>query len=271
MHLSSAAMTLLSILVIVLVGLVAFLILRRAVRLFSARFLATPQADDPSLAISGPERVKRVETIARLIIRTAAVVIGLVVVLMALSQLGIDIGPAIAGVGVAGVAISLGTQTFVRDLVAGMFILAENQFSRGDIVRIGGAEGVVEEFGLRRTVLRDIEGTVHHVPNGQITVASNLTRVWSRVNLDVAVARDADLEQALRLLDEIGTTMAADPEWHDRILEPPAVLRVENIGETAVTLKVLGMVRAAEQWSVAGEFRRRTVAAFDEAGIGLRG
>lgn len=271
MLLSSATATLLAILLIIAVGLVTFGVFRHAVRIFASRFLAPRPNDDPALAISGSERAKRVETISHLVVRVAAVVIGLVVVLMALSQIGIDIGPAIAGVGVAGVAISLGTQTFIRDFVAGIFILAENQFSRGDIVRIGGAEGVVEEFGLRRTVLRDLDGTVHHVPNGQITVASNLTRVWARINVDVAVARDANLDEASRLLDEIGSAMAADPEWHDRILEPPAVLRVEAIGEDAVTLKVLGMVRAADQWSVAGEFRRRTVASLDEAGIGLRG
>jgi small conductance mechanosensitive channel len=204
-------------------------------------------------------------------VSVAGVLILVVVVLMGLSQVGIDIGPAIAGLGVAGIAISLGTQTFVRDLVAGVFILAENQFSRGDIVRVAGAEGVVEDFGLRRTVVRDLDGIVHHVPNGQITVASNLTRVWARVNLDVAVARDADLDRASAILDEIGATMAADPEWSDRILEAPAVLRIEAIGESAVTYKVLGMVRAAEQWAVAGEFRRRALAALADAEISLRG
>lgn len=271
MLISSAVATLLAIVLIVAVGLASFLVVRHAVRVVAGRFLAARPTDDPALAISGAERVKRVETISRLVVRVAAVVIVLVVGLMSLSQVGIDIGPAIAGVGVAGIAISLGTQTFVRDVVAGIFILAENQFSRGDIVRIGGVEGVVEEFGLRRTVLRDLDGTVHHVPNGQIVVASNLTRVWARINLDVAVARDANLDEASRLLDVVGAAMAADPEWGDRILEAPGVLRVEAMGEHAVTLKVLGMVRAADQWSVAGEFRRRTLAALDEAGIGLRG
>ena len=271
MLISSAVATLLAIVLIVAVGIVAFLVVRHAVRVFAGRFLAARPMDDPALAISGAERVKRVETISRLVVRVSAIVIVLVAGLMSLSQVGIDIGPAIAGVGVAGVAISLGTQTFVRDVVAGIFILAENQFSRGDIVRISGVEGVVEEFGLRRTVLRDLDGTVHHVPNGQIVVASNLTRVWARINLDVAVARDANLEEASRLLDEVGSAMAADPDWGQQILEAPAVLRVEAMGEHAVTLKVLGMVRAADQWSVAGEFRRRTIAALDEAGIGLRG
>lgn len=271
MPISPAAATLLAILLTAAIGLVAYLILRRMVRIISARILAQPAPGDGELTMSGPERVKRVETIAHLVVSVAGVIILIIVVLIGLSEIGIDIGPAIAGLGVAGVAISLGTQTFVRDLVAGILILAENQFSRGDIVRVAGAEGVVEDFGLRRTVLRDLDGTVHHVPNGQIIVASNLTRVWARVNLDVAIAADADLDRASALLDEIGTTMAADPEWDDRILEPPAVLRIEAIGESAVTLKVLGMVRAAEQWSVAGEFRRRVVASFSEAGIGLRG
>lgn len=272
MPVSPALATLLAIVLIAAIGIVGFLILRRVVHLVAARLLAPGPSDDPATIMSGPERAKRVETISRLVVRVAGVVIVIIVALMSLSQIGIDIGPAIAGLGVAGLAISLGTQTVVRDVVAGIFILAENQYSRGDIVRLKDAvEGTVEDFGLRRTVLRDLDGTVHHVPNGQITVASNLTRVWSRINVDIAVARDADLERAARLLDEIGAAMSVDPEWDDRILEPPAVLRVEAIGEAAVTLKVLGMVRAAEQWSVAGEFRRRTVLAFDEAGIGLRG
>ena len=271
MLVSSAVATLLAIVLIAAVGLVSYLVVRHAVRVVARRFLAARPTEDPALVISGAERVKRVETISRLAVRVAAILIVLIVGLMILSQVGVDIGPAIAGVGVAGVAISLGTQTFVRDLVAGIFILAENQFSRGDIVRIGGVEGVVEEFGLRRTVLRDLDGTVHHVPNGQIAVASNLTRVWARINLDVAVARDANLDEATRLLDEVGSAMMEDPDWGDRILEAPAVLRVEAMGEHTVTLKVLGMVRAADQWSVAGEFRRRTIAALDKAGIGLRG
>lgn len=271
MPLTPAAQTALTIVLILIVGAVGFLVLQRTVRIVAGRVLAMTPSDDPAVATSGPERVKRVETLSRLTVRVALVVIVIVVVLMALSEVGIDIGPAVAGLGIAGVAIGLGTQTFVRDLVAGIFILAENQFSRGDIVRIAGAEGLVEEFGLRRTVLRDLDGTVHHVPNGQITVASNLTRVWARVNLDVAVARDADIDAAGRLLDEVGAALAADPQWSNRILEAPAVLRVEAIGETAVTFKVLGTVRAAEQWAVAGEFRRRTVRALDGAGIGLRG
>jgi small conductance mechanosensitive channel len=271
MIVTPAVATALAIIVTALLGLIAFFVIRRAVHIVSARILATPGPADPASAMSGPERVKRVETIAHLVVSVAGVLILVIVVLMGLSQVGIDIGPAIAGLGVAGIAISLGTQTFVRDLVAGVFILAENQFSRGDIVRVAGAEGVVEDFGLRRTVVRDLDGIVHHVPNGQITVASNLTRVWARVNLDVAVARDADLDRASAILDEIGATMAADPEWSDRILEAPAVLRIEAIGESAVTYKVLGMVRAAEQWAVAGEFRRRALAALADAEISLRG
>jgi moderate conductance mechanosensitive channel len=125
----------------------------------------------------------------------------------------------------------------------------------------------VEDFSLRRTTLRDLDGTVHTVPNGQITVASNLTRVWARVNLDIPVAYDTDLDVATRLINQVGEELHGDPEWRGRLLEAPSVVRVGHFGDTGVSLKVLGQVPAAEQWAVAGELRKRILAAFAQRGI----
>lgn len=134
-------------------------------------------------------------------------------------------------------------------------------------MRIADVDGVVEDFSLRRTTLRDLDGTVHTVPNGQITVASNMTRLWARVNLDISVAYDTDIDRATELIDEVGTQLLADETWGPGLLEAPSVMRVNALADSDVTLKVLGQVRAAEQWAVAEELRKRILAAFGRQGI----
>jgi small conductance mechanosensitive channel len=208
--------------------------------------------------------MKTLETLAD---RLAAIVIGLIALLMVLSQFDVDIGPAIAGLGVVGIAVGFGAQTLVRDWLAGIFIVIENQYSVGDVVSIAGVDGVVEGFSLRRTVLRNLDGTVHNVPNGQIVVASNMTRGFARVNVDVSVAYDTDIDRASAVINRIGEEMQNDPAWADKIIEPPAVMRVNALGDSSVALKVLGQVKPAQQWAVSGELRKRVLAAFAAEGI----
>src|SRR5207248_340466 len=150
------------------------------------------------------------------------------------------IGPAIAGLGIAGIAIGFGAQSLVKDYLNGALILIENHFSRGDVVRLAGVSGTVEDFSLRRTTLRDLDGVVHTVPNGEITIASNLTRTWARINQDVVIAYGTDIDAATDVVDEVGKEMAADPAWKRRVLEAPRVDRVAALGEYGVTLKILG-------------------------------
>jgi small conductance mechanosensitive channel len=266
LHLSEAWSTIASILLIVLVGLVAFLALRLAADRVAARLLVR-QRDEELAVLPQIELERRVRTLQNLAVRSGGAVIVIIAVLMALDKLDVNIGPAIAGLGVAGIAVGLGAQTLVRDWLAGIFIVLENQYSQGDVVRIAGVSGVVEDFSLRRTSLRDLDGAVHSVPNGQITVATNLTRVWSRVNMDIPVAYGTDIEEATRVINEIGEKLHADPEWGARMLEAPTVMRVNALGESGVSLKVLGQVRAAEQWAVAGELRKRILATFAQRGI----
>lgn len=265
-HLAAWVEQLLKLVAIVAVASIAYAVLRSATRLAVTHILErrTDAEDDQ---VTTMELERRVRTLERLSLRTAAIVMAVIAVLMALSTVQIDIGPAIAGLGVVGIAVGLGAQTLIKDWLAGIFVVLENQYSQGDVVRIAGVDGVVEDFSLRRTVLRDLDGTVHSVPNGQITVASNLTRVWARVNLDVRVGYSTDIDATTRLIDAIGQKLQADPEWGARMLEAPTVVRVEALGENGVTLKVLGQVRAAEQWAVAGELRKRILAAFGEHGI----
>jgi len=155
----------------------------------------------------------------------------------------------------------------VKDYLNGALILIENQFSKGDVIRVAGVAGTVEDFSLRRTTLRDLDGVVHTVPNGEIAVASNLTRVWSRINQDVSVAYGTDIDKAMEVVDNVGREMASDPAWKRRVLETPRVDRVSALGEYGVTLKILGTVRATEQWAAAGELRKRLLVAFKANGI----
>ena len=186
---------------------------------------------------------------------------------MIMGRLGLDIGPAVAGLGVVGIAVGFGAQFLVRDYLNGALILIENQYAKGDVVRIGGVAGTVEDFTLRRTTLRDLDGIVHTVPNGEVKVASNLTRVWSRINQNVTVAYGTDIDKATEVVDAVGREMAAEPAWHRRILEAPHVERVEALAELGVTLKILGTVRAPDQWAASGELRKRLLAAFRANGI----
>ena len=219
--------------------------------------------------LSAIEVQKRMDTLDELganVIRAFVVMIAGITILDALE---LNIGPAVAGLGVVGIAVGFGAQSLVRDYLNGALILVENQYSKGDVVSIAGVSGAVEDFSLRRTTLRDLDGIVHTVPNGEIKVASNRTRTWARINQNVTVAFGTDIDKAIEVVEELGKSMAADPVWKRRILEPPRVERVESIDERGVTLKILGTVRASEQWAAGGEFRKLLLEAFAKNGIRL--
>jgi small-conductance mechanosensitive channel len=215
-------------------------------------------------AVELKKRMDTIDTLATAVIRFFIVVIA---GLMVLDKLGLDIGPAVAGLGVVGIAVGFGAQTLVRDYLNGVLILIENQYSKGDVVRLAGVAGTVEDFNLRRTTVRDIDGVVHTIPNGEVKVASNLTKVWARINEDVTVAYGTDIDKAIAVVDKVGRDLASEPEWQRRILEAPRVERVEAFAEFGITLKILGSVRAPEQWAARGEFRKRLLAAFAANGI----
>jgi small conductance mechanosensitive channel len=235
------------------------------VRGIARALLNRENLEGTALELTAPELKKRQDTIESLAVNVIRFFVVVIAGLMILETgFRLDIGPAIAGLGIAGIAVGLGTQHLVRDYLNGALILAENQYAIGDVVRIAGVSGVVEDFTLRRTTLRDQDGTVHTVPNGEVTVASNLTRVFARVNQDVQVVYGTDIEKATEVVDGIGRSMADDADWGPRILEAPHVDRVSALGELGVTLKILGTVRASEQWAVGGELRKRLLVAFQE-------
>jgi small-conductance mechanosensitive channel len=210
---------------------------------------------------------KRTNTLVGVLIGISRVIIVVVVLLMILNEAGVPIGPMLAGFGIAGVAVGFGAQYLIRDLIAGIFILWENQYRVGDVAMVGGVAGLVEDVTLRKTVLRDLDGIVHHVPNGEIRVASNYSRHFSRVNLNVSVSYGTDLDRAISVINRVGEELTADKNWQGRIITPPIALRVDNLGDSGIDIKITCDVKPLEQWAVTGELRLRLKKAFDAEGI----
>jgi small-conductance mechanosensitive channel len=254
---------------IVVLAALLIVLSQRVVRGVVRAAIDRASAGDPEGDLSPVEVAKRIDTLDALltgVIRTFVVIVAIV---MILSELGLNIGPAIAGLGIVGIAVGFGAQALVRDYLNGALILLENQYSKGDVVTIADVSGLVEDFTLRRTTLRDLDGVVHTVPNGQVSVSSNRTRSWARINLDVSVAYATDMEEATRVINAVGRDIAADPDWKERILEAPHVERITELGSSGVTIKILGLVRAHDQWAAAGELRKRLLIAFADAGISI--
>jgi moderate conductance mechanosensitive channel len=203
------------------------------------------------------ELKKRIDTLSDVVFRTVLAVMLLITGLTILSNAGFNITPILAGAGVVGLAVGLGAQSLIRDTLNGIFILLENQFARGDVITAGGVSGYVEDVNLRRTLVRDQDGTLHNVPNGAITIASNHTKRWARVHLNIAFAITEDARRAIELIDTVGAELAADEKYASMVVTPPRALWVESLGEGAMKIKVLGDTRPGAQWEVAGEFRRR--------------
>ncbi|WP_420125414.1 mechanosensitive ion channel family protein [Longimicrobium sp.] len=210
---------------------------------------------------------QRTRTLISLLRSVGVVLIVVLFIFMTLGALGVQLGPLLAGAGVLGLAVSFGAQSLVKDVISGLFMLFENQFGVGDVIRIEGVSGAVEQMTLRVVVLRDTHGAVHIVPNGQITKVSNLTRGWSRAVLDVAVAHAEDPDRAMAALREVGEEMYEDPAWKPLLVEPVQVPGIENLTDAAVTIRVMAKTLPLKQWDVARELRRRIKLRFDRDGI----
>ena len=255
---------------LIVIAVAAYIALRLA-RLFVHGIVKTlldrEATEGTAQELSSVELSKRMDTLDQLGADVLRFMIVVIAGLMILGRLGFDIAPAVAGIGVVGIAVGFGAQSLVRDYLNGSLILVENQFAKGDVIRVAGVAGTVEDFTLRRTTLRDLDGVVHTVPNGEITVASNMTRTWARINQDVTIAYGSDIDKTIAVVDDVGRVMAADPVWKRRVLEAPRVERVQALAEYGITLRILGSVRAADQWEARGDFRKRLLAAFDANGI----
>ncbi len=262
--------------------LVLFVVYRAAA--WAARGLARRAAGAPMAGIGElaeedrrgrlAERARRIDTLAAFglrLLRWAVFAAGAAVVIALLAP---DLWTSLGALGIAlsvaaGGAVGFGAQQLVRDYLNGALILGENPYGIGDVVMIAGVRGTVEDVGLRRTVVRDADGTVHSVPNGQIGVASNFTRTFSRVNERFVVAFGTDIDRATAVVDAVGHELATDPGWAPRILEAPGVARVDPVADPGVPIVVGATVRPGQQWAVAAELRRRVLAAFARERIEL--
>jgi small-conductance mechanosensitive channel len=212
-------------------------------------------------------KTRRVETVAALIRSTASATVWTIAVLMALSELGLNLGPLIAGAGIVGVAVGFGAQNLVRDFLSGIFMLLEDQYGVGDVIDAGAATGTVESISLRTTRLRDVNGTVWHLPNGHIERIGNRSQQWSRAVLDIDVSYQTDIGHATDVIKRTAQTMCDDAAFSGSILSPPEVWGVENLGLDSVTIRLVLKTAPHDQLKVIRELRARVKTAFDDAGI----
>lgn len=215
----------------------------------------------------GQAQEKRAKTLESVLSSALSVIIWIMAGLMVISELGVNIGPLLAIAGVAGIALGFGGQYLIRDLISGLFIILEDQYRVGDVACVADTCGLVEDINLRRTILRDLDGVVHHVPNGEIVKASNLSKQFSRVNLNIGIDYSSDLEQVIRVVNKIGKELAEDPQWEKDILKPPQWVGVDDFADSAIIIKILGDTKPLRQWDVTRELRKRLKITFDKEGI----
>lgn len=228
----------------------------------AVRVAVLPEKDAPPEA-----EKKREDTLIRIF--TGATGIGIITIaaMMVLQEAGLKIGPMLAGAGIVGIAVGFGGQYLIKDIITGMFIILENQYRIGDVVNIDSTGGLVEDISLRKTTLRDMNGTVHHIPHGEIKKVSNLSKKYARVNLDIGIAYDSNLEHVIKVINATGKELAEDKYFRNLILTPPVFLRVEEFADSAIIVKILGDTKPLKQWEVSGELRKRIKIAFDREKI----
>ena len=212
----------------------------------------------------------RVQTLRSVVASSSRALILLSALAVILSELSVNVTGLLAGVSILGLAVSFGAQSLVKDVITGFFVLLEDQYGVGDVVRVNGAGGLagsVEHLNLRVTVLRDLEGTAHIIPNGQILTVSVLSKDWARVVADIDVPHDLKLDTALELIGGVAQTLHDDPIWTEKFLERPEVLGVQALGAVGVTIRTVMKVQPKEQWGLSREFKKRIKNAFDAAGL----
>ena len=247
--------------IIAVIALIIMLSIRKIVpKVISARI--------PKIREESPDELaSRSKTLSAVIVQFTSIMIWVIAGIMILSVVGVNIAPIIAAVGVAGLAIGLAAQNIIRDYLHGFFIIMEDWYRIGEVATVAGIGGLVENISLRRTILRDLNGTLHIIPNSKIELASNMTRDWSRVNLNIGVSYNEDLSKVFRVIDQVGKEMKEDPAFADDLITAPQAVRVDNLGDSAVEIKVLADTKPIKQWSLMGELRRRLKDRFDQEGI----
>jgi len=210
------------------------------------------------------KRAETLKSVIRYVLNIGILVIAVVIIL---DELGIEIGPILAAAGVFGLAVGFGAQSLVKDVISGFFILLEDQIRVGDVVQIADKGGIVEEVNLKMTILRDLAGNVHYVPNGEIKVVTNMTKGYSRYLFDIGVAYREDVDEVMAIMKEVDEDLRSDPDFKNDILEPLEILGLDQFAESALIIKARTTTKPIKQWRVAREFNRRLKKKFDEKNI----
>ncbi|HQH19630.1 MAG TPA: mechanosensitive ion channel family protein [Bacteroidales bacterium] len=217
--------------------------------------------------ISPDSEKKREETLIHIFKFTIKVVIWIIAGLMILEEFGVQIAPILAAAGIVGIAFGFGGQYLIKDIISGLFIILENQYRIGDIVAFDKVSGLVENITLRKTTLRDMDGTVHHIPHGEVKTVSNYSKDFSRINLNVDIAYNSDLEKVIRLVNRVGQELFNDDNFKEMLVTPPQFLRVDNLEDSSVVIKIVADTKPLKQWELTGELRKRLLIAFNKEGI----
>jgi moderate conductance mechanosensitive channel len=270
----------LRLLLIFLVALIVNRIVRRLIASFVARTTneeaehvrkklrrLTPSSLQATSSVAPLRAASRAETIGLVLKSTASIVIYSIATMTALSEIGINLGPLIAGAGIAGVALGFGAQSLVKDFLSGLFMLAEDQYGVGDVIDVGEAVGTVEVVNLRTTKLRAVDGTVWHVPNGEIRRVGNMSQQWARALLDVEVAYSTDLGKAQDVVKEVADQLWREDTWRVDILEEPEIWGVQALGASGIAIRLVVKTQPGRQWAVSRELNRRIKDRFDAEGI----
>ena len=265
---------------ILVVAWIVTRIVKRAIVRFTKRIASAPANSRlQKLREKGPGRVlmeeaersraeARAETLGHVLRSVAVAFIWTFVALIVLGEIGVNLGPLIAGAGIGGVALGFGAQSIVKDFLSGLFMLIEDHYGVGDWVDLGYASGTVEEVSLRSTTIRDVKGTVWHVPNGEIARVGNYSQLWSKAVVDIEVSYDTDARVAMGVMQQVANELWSDPEWGgDELSEPPTVFGIQSLGASGVGLRLAVKTEPSMQWAVEREIRLRLKEAFDEAGI----
>jgi len=250
------------VIVIIAIAVAVYLICRPIIRSVIKRIVSHRMAGEDETDIQ-----QRTDTLSSILVKIAGIIILIIAVITILPEFGVNITSLIAAIGIGGLAIAFAAQNLIRDFISGFFILLEDQYSIGDVVSIAGIAGVVEDVTLRRTVLRDLDANVHSVPNGKVELSTNMTKKYSRVNLNVSVGYNENLKHVIDIINKICQEMAEDPQWKDDFITTPSVLRVDKLGDSGIDIKILGDTKPAKQWAIMGELRLRLKDAFDREGI----
>lgn len=261
---SANATAIVSTLVVIVVAFVMTKLARRAVRRWETKIEEQLSTSEDA---KDRERGQRLVTIADVFQIVISVSVVTIVILTIMGVWGIPMTPLVAVASTIGVAVGFGAQDFVRDVIAGFLILVEDQYAIGDVVTIAGVSGTVEAIKLRTTVLRDLDGNQHYVPNGQIHVATNLTSEFSRLVVDIPISYETEVDRAMDVIIEEANALASSDQWKGRFLEPPQMLGVNKLGDSAVDLRLLMTLTSESRWEVKREFLRRIKIRLDDEGI----